>query len=99
MDIYLSSQVLQSGYNPQIRKNGPLLVDSVTNYDDFYTIVADNKDASKMKNITSYIYKYRADPKKQFSFEKKIDEKKYHYEGLYSLFDQLEVEEYEYESE
>lgn len=86
-------------YLSRFKKNGPLLVDNVTNYDDFYTIVADNKDASKMKNITSYIYKYRADPKKQFSFEKKVDEKKYLYEGFYSLFDQLEVEEYEYESD
>lgn len=128
MDIFLSSQVLQSGYNPQIRKNidyffafrindgstmegfcklylsrfkknGPLLVDNITNYDDFYTIVADNKDASKMKNITDYIYKYRADPKKQFSFEKKIDKNKYNYEGLDSLFDNLEVEEFEYMSD
>lgn len=104
LDLYLTSQVLQSGFSPQIRRNvdyffsfrindgstmegfcklylsrfkklGPDIVDNITNYDDFYTIVADNKESSKMKNITDYIYKYRAELKKEYKFNKKEDNK------------------------
>ncbi|MBV6486014.1 MAG: hypothetical protein KFKLKKLM_02643 [Flavobacteriales bacterium] len=104
MDLYLTSQVLQSGFSPQIRKNidyffafrindgstmegfcklylsrfkklGPIIVDNITNFDNYYTIVADNKESSKMKSITDYIYKYRAELKKEYKFNKKEDSK------------------------